>query len=150
MSTTAEVVDKVRRLLVALDINASLKGETGFIAPFDETSVILEVSEIETWRDTLLHPVEVWAPVLFDVPLEPEFLSHVATSKFRFGGFEIHLEDDPPGATPTKAMLVFTHTILGDFLDKDELDISIGMVFISASNEIEDLQKRFGGRRPSE
>lgn len=150
MSTTAEVVDKVRRLLVAKDFKVNLNGENGFVVPFEETDVFVDVEELEIWGDETIHPITISAPVLLDVPVSAELYRYVAAEKFRFGSFKVFFEDDQTAETATTASLVFSHSIVGDFLDLDELNVSIGMVLVSATSEMDDLQPRFGGRKPSE
>lgn len=150
MSTTAEVVDKVRRLLVAKDYQVRLGGENGFVVPFEETDVLVDVDELEIWDDEKIHPVEIWAPVLLDVPTSPDLYHYIAAQKFRFGSFKVHFEDDEATDTAKTVSLTFSHTILGDFLDLDELQVSIGMVLVTSVGEMEDLQSRFGGNKPKD
>lgn len=52
-------------------------------------------------------------------------------------------DDKPPG----EVLLIMSHTLLGDYLDEQELRHGV-MGILSAANECDDeLQKKFGGKR---
>jgi len=148
MSSTAEVLDKVRRLLVANDWRADLYGENGFRLPFEDSDLFIEVDELTVGDDEKIHPIEVWTPVLFDVPVSDALARYVAEQRFRFGNLRLHFDGDETINTAKETLVAFEHTILGDFLDAQELEIALGMVFVSGTGEAEDMQARFGGTRP--
>ena len=145
MADISEIYDKVRRLLVALDFKTNLAGETGFMLPFEETYVVIDVHSLGEQEP--IHPVEVWSPVLFDVPVTDALCRYLAGSKFIFGSFELYFDDGATIDTAATGTLVFSNTILGDYLDRDELETAIGMVITSATNDAEAMHSRFGGRR---
>ena len=93
MSTTVEVMDKIRRLLVAKEWKADLFGENGYRLPFEEADVIIQVEEIQ-FGDDPMHPIEVWTPVLFDVPITDALCRYVVTQHFRFGNLKFYFDDN--------------------------------------------------------
>lgn len=86
--------------------------------------------------------IEVSSPVLFDAPITTELKDHVlmTTGTWVFGGFNYF--EDEGGAN-----VVFQHSILGDYVDKEEFMNSLVAVAATAEGLDDDFKERFGGRR---
>ncbi len=89
--------------------------------------------------ETVVHVV---APLLFGVKGSPELFEYIARHsddylfghlalKDRDGTFDIH----------------FSHILLGDFLDPEELKSVVAAVAITGNDLDDELQKQFGGER---
>lgn len=87
--------------------------------------------------------INVFALVLRDVPLTPALYEYVATKggDYIFGHLELRKGDDGKG------YLVFSHTLLGDYLDQDELMYAVFGVSGTADDLDDELQTQFGGSR---
>ncbi|NJD09862.1 MAG: hypothetical protein FIB01_05250 [Gemmatimonadetes bacterium] len=105
-----------------------------------------------TVRDWLPDPegaaqtvVVVEALVLQGVRPTPalyEWVAREGRSK-PFGHIEVHDDRHEPGTV----FLMMTHTLLGDQLDKCELETAVWGVLFAADCWDDELQRRFGGRR---
>jgi hypothetical protein len=87
--------------------------------------------------------VLVFAQVLLNVPLTPDLYKYVAlhSDDLVFGHLVLAEMDDNTG------MLLISHTLLGDYLDEDELLYAVYGV-AGAADEFDDkLQQQFGGKR---
>ena len=106
-------------------------------------STFLRVTVSEFIEESVV--ISVVAPMLWDVPITDEFKQYVleTSGQFVFGGF--HYFEDDGGAN-----LVFQHSILGQYVDKEELINSVYVVGSTADGVGADLQVQFGGRRPLE
>ena len=88
--------------------------------------------------------VMVTAPILFEVPLTPELYRHVAVHADDWWFGHLFLIENEGATTGT---LIGRHTLLGDYLDKDELLYAVNGVGYSADGADDELQKQFGGKR---
>jgi hypothetical protein len=140
MSNVAAVKEKVQAYLtsqgrVSIDEDGDLSVDYG--------STRLNVSVVP-------HPngevtvVQVWAPILFDVPLTPALYEYVAlhASDHFFGSLGLLALDDG-----VHGFLMLRHTLLGDFLDKDELLYAAFGIVASADAMDDELMEKFGGTR---
>jgi hypothetical protein len=87
--------------------------------------------------------VNVEAPLLFDVPESGELFEFIAlhADDYVFGHLSASRSDD------RKIVVVFSHALLGDYLDDEEL-VSVVTAVLGVGNELDDeLQRRFGGSR---
>jgi hypothetical protein len=84
--------------------------------------------------------IGVDCPVLFNVKPTPELFRYIALhgNDYIFG----HLSADE---TDDGIMIMFTHSLLGDYLDEDELGRAVAGV-LGTGNDIDDeLKAKFGG-----
>jgi hypothetical protein len=134
-----EVTAKVQRILTEEfgTVRIDRDGDFGV----QNESAVAFVS-VKPWGDDEVV-VHVTAYMLNDVPLTPEVFEWVATEGSYFFG-HVHVLRTEGESTGT---LVFTHTLLGDFLDKPELLHAVNSVAILANNLDDELQSRFGGRK---
>jgi hypothetical protein len=88
--------------------------------------------------------VRMVAPILHDVPLSAELYEYVALNADNGNFGSLGLWPDEEKKT---ALLLVRHSLLADYLDKEELLQAVYAVG-SAADELDDqLQERFGGTR---
>lgn len=130
------VYNKIRDMLLEKGLHVNLI-DNGFLVPVDSTAVNINVLA----RDTRTL-VQMFVPVLRQLPPSPEMFEYVATEGQSYFFGNLHYIRDIDGG-----LLVFEHTLLGDYLDADELYGALGAL-ASTGNDLDDeLQKRFGGKR---
>jgi|GEM_PF-550816 len=88
--------------------------------------------------------VTITAPVLIGCKATPELYEHVALhgSEWIYG----HLSLQKTQAEG-EVNVLFSHILMGDFLDPEELKQSVGALVTSADGLDDELQARFGGKR---
>jgi|APSaa5957512535_1039671.scaffolds.fasta_scaffold20275_4 hypothetical protein len=142
MTTTEEVRNKVQRIL-SQNWNTRLGSDGEFMVDSGSTScriTCFEGGNDSTW-------ILLQAPILIDVPLSGDLYEHVATAGNNqyFGKMHIHPNEDA-----STGWLWYSHTLLGDFLDPEELNQAIALVLFTADSFDDELQPRFGGKRLEE
>lgn len=143
MSGTGEspVVDAVRERIAGFLAQSPVEAyrdEVGdFSVPYGSTTAFVNVVEASEGYAC----VEVWAPVVHDVPLGPELFRFVAESGFMFGRLAVERTGDGLG------QVIFVHALLGDTLDPEELFVALGAIATTADDLDDELVARFGGRR---
>jgi hypothetical protein len=132
----AGVYDKVRDLLTSRELDLTVSDD-GFQIRWDSAAVNIDIVEQE--GRTL---VQCYAPVLRELSASSELFEYVATEgqDYYFGSMQ-YVPDVDGG------LLVLEHTLLGDFLDADELDNVVDSLVIVANRLDDELQERFGGKR---
>jgi hypothetical protein len=127
---------KVRDMLVERGLTVTLIGD-GYQVPFDSTAVNIQITP---QQDRTL--IQMYVPVLHNLPPSPELFEFVATDgqKFFFGSLHYVPEVDD-------GLLVFEYTLLGDYLDADELYNALAALAVTGNDLDDELQKRFGGKR---
>ena len=87
----------------------------------------------------------VTAPITIEVPTSPELFKWVAlnTDQYLFGHIGCSVESDD-AATAT---IVFTHTLLVDYLDAEELRRAVSAVVSTADDLDDEVVAKFGGKR---
>lgn len=83
--------------------------------------------------------VRIFAITNLGVPVTAELTSYLLSKNldFVFGAFGVEIED---GA------IWFVHNILGEYLDPQELEASLGAVATTADEYSQEIKDRFGGR----
>ena len=139
MANLLEIKDKVQRYLAA-DVKGLLIDNDGdFSFRLDSARVFVRVSE---WFDEHIV-VTIFSWVLNGLTVTSELKDYVALEggDFMMGGMVLRVMDDGT------ANLMFSYSLLGDFLDKDELSIAWRAVASSAERKDDELKARFGGER---
>lgn len=137
--TVALVKDRAEQILRA-ELGEGLQrwpdGRMSFV--YEGTEVIVYV---EPWEDQTV--VTTWAELMAGVRPSPELFEYFAREvSDRTFGHVVTVPDDED-----RLRLIFSHRILGDFLDPDEL-VAVAVVVALAAHEIRDeLATRFGGLR---
>ena len=109
-----------------------------FTFPFESTRVFLGVAPLAE-RYSI---IDIHAVTNFEVPVSDDlrrFLLDVS-SRAVFGHVEMAEKDG-------KALVVFAHRIMGDFLQEDELRSAMSCVALTADRLDDEIQQRFGGKR---
>ena len=84
--------------------------------------------------------LSVWAPTNADVPVTPELYKYIVDQNhFRFGHLVCYEKD---GA----ATISFTHQLLGDFLDPEELKVAASWWRRRPEDLDDQIKAKFGGR----
>jgi hypothetical protein len=131
--------DKVQRYLTDLVGSVELTPEGVFTFRAESTRLFVSCRPWEQTENTL---VQLIAPVLQGCEPTPELYKHIAThaDDYLFGHLSAREDGD-------KLDILFTHTLLGDFLDPDELKRAVAGM-IRTANDLDDaLKTRFGGSR---
>jgi hypothetical protein len=110
----------------------------------------LEIGSTKVFVEVIEHPngeatlVKLLAPILFKVPITPEVYKYVAlhADDWYFGSLGLWPEE-----SGDVGMLVMGHTLLGDYLDKDELMSAVWAVAGTADKLDDELKAQFGGLR---
>lgn len=138
MSTSPNVLavkDKVQRWLNDAVGSITIDKDGDFTFRFGSTQIFIGVIDQE---DRVL--VHLQMPLLFEVPLTPELYKYVATENAYFFGKLRVVEKDGVG------LVGFEHTLLGDYLDAEELHAAIRGMVNSGDDVDNELQAKFGGR----
>ena len=119
-----------------------------YILNFDSTELNVMIDE-KTFGGDDSVVVRCTAPILYHVPLTPELYEWVSTvgASYDFGNVMIVQVEDEPQGQPNKGNLWLSHTLLGDYLDPQELHWAVGAVGYNADRLDDELQSMFGGKR---
>jgi len=136
-SQIAVVKEKVQRYLIDLLDTVQIDRDGDFSLRHGSARVFVRVSPLGD--DGTF--VAVWAITNSDVPASPELFRYLATENhYRFGHMSCFEKDG-------KAQVHFSHNLLGDFLDPDELKMAVFIVARTADELDDELKSKFGGRR---
>jgi hypothetical protein len=148
MATVDQTMLKVQRLLTGPGgLRIQLLGELITIAFTDiSTEVQLRIVDWGKTKDgeprTLVH---ITSPILRGVTPSPALYEYLAREAPRLWFGRIEVFDDPNN--PGMVSLQMSHTLLGDYLDEEELKAAMFGVMNSADEGDDLMQKRFGGKR---
>ena len=132
-----ETRDRVRYILTDLlgTVEVDRDGEFSFrhdsarifvgVRPFDEGTV-----------------VEVRAYTNIGVPPSPELFEYVALNANAYVFGHLGAFEDGEG----EIVVIFSHRLLGDYLDPEELKVAVAAVASTADEVDDEIQERFGGR----
>ncbi len=131
---------KVQRLLSDFLNDIRLADDGAYLVPYESTMVVVRPMEISEESTAVM----VFGLVARDVPVSPAFYEWVArtTDNFTFGHIGIDVDD-----IARTAVVVFSHTLLGDCLDAEELRTVVCAVATTADDLDDEVQDRFGGQR---
>jgi len=140
MSDVAGVKERVQAFLTE-DGPAQIDRDGDFVIGAGSTQVFIRVLPHPNEQATL---VNVMAPVLRKVPVTAELYKYVAThsDNLWFGHLAMYVDENEEFAN-----IVLTHTLLGDYLDKDELFYAAYGIAGSADEADDMLKELFGGER---
>lgn len=144
MGSAALVRDKIQRILVdEMELDVRLISE-GFQVPYASTAVNIRVVE-QGDGDASRVLIKMWAPVLRNVNESAEVFRWIAVegAVYTFG----HACWNPDPQRPGVGMISFDHTLLGDYLDSEEMTTAIVALALTADDLDDGLQPRFGGQR---
>lgn len=136
-TNTLEIKDRVQRYLTALVGSIDLNEEGDMSVRYGSARVFVRVLP-HTENATVIR---IFAPFLFQVPPSPELFEKIACEgSFLWGSIQSDKTDE--GCT-----LFFGHTLLGDFLDQDELNWAVGAIASTADSLDDEYKDLFGGVR---
>jgi len=137
---------KVQRILTGpMGLRIQLSGNTISVT-FTDVSTRVNVSVTDWGVDKNGDPqtlVQLSCPVLWEVPPSPALFEFVARQNYYFGHVSVHDDSDAPG----KLFLLMSHTLLGDYLDEEELNSALYAILGTADKLDDELKQKFGGKR---
>lgn len=141
MSEVESVKQRVQAYLTS-EGPVSIDAQGRFMLDFGSTRTFVEVLPHPNGKVTV---VRVLAPILFRVPISPALYEYVAlhADDWVFGTLGLW----PSEEDPSQGMLVMRQSLLGDFLDKDELMYAVYGIGSTVDEIDDDLVVRFGGVR---
>jgi hypothetical protein len=139
---------KVQRLLTGpMGLRIELQGNTVTVKFSDvSTRVNLTVQEWGTNKDgDPSSLVRITCPIVWEVDPSPSLYEWVARegTTYLFGHVSAHDDSSSPG----KVFLMMGHTLLGDYLDEEELSSAMYAVMGTADKLDDELKQKFGGKR---
>lgn len=148
MATVDQTMMKVQRLLTGpMGLRISMQGESVSVSFTDvSTRVNLSVQEWGTNKDgDPASLVRLSCPILWEVDPSPGLFEWIAKEggNFFFGHVSAHDDQSSPG----KLFLMMSHTLLGDYLDEEELSSTLYAMLGSADKLDDELKGKFGGKR---
>jgi len=150
MATVEQTMMKVQRIMTGpMGLQVMLQ-EDSFRVTFQDTSTFLTLRVHEFGTNAEGEPrttVLVTAPLLREVEPTGELFEWVARNGGSrwFGHVEVHDEGDTG-----KVSLIYSHTLLGDYLDQPELEAAMWGILSVADRWDDELQQKFGGKRADE
>jgi hypothetical protein len=148
MATVDQTMIKVQRLLTGpMGLRIQLHGDTIGVV-FTDSSTQVHIRVIDWGKSKDGEPrtlVRVSSPLLRGVKPTPALYEYLAREAPRLWFGNVAVWDDEE----TAGMLSLTlgHTLLGDYLDEEELRAVMYSILGSADDLDDQLQKRFGGKR---
>ena len=140
MSNILETKEKVQRHLSEFVGGLELLPDGRLAFEYQSTKLVVAVNGNDSGTWAIFT-----APVGFEVPTSPELFKWIAlnTGNYLFGHLEclVQSEDDPT------ATIIFSHTLLADYLDAEELRRAVTAVVTTADDLDDDVVARFGGKR---
>ena len=129
--------DKVQRFLSDLVSNIGIDNNGKFT--FRHGSARLFIDVRAHGKDDGSTLVTITCPLVFSVPRSPELYRFIATgSTYYFG--HLRAVDVDAGVT-----VAYEHTLLGDYLDPEELKWAVGAMAGTADDLDTEIQQKFGG-----
>lgn len=138
-----EVRDLVQRELMELIGRIELDRDGDFSFTFDSAQVFIGIRPHELKRDVQSTLVRVFSITNVDVPISAELYRFIAlrSADYVFGSLGAIEDGD------STARIVFKHTLLGDYLDPEEIAAAVMLVALGADEVDDEITKMFGGTR---
>lgn len=151
MANVDQTMMKVQRILTGpMGLRISLQGNSINVTFSDvSTRVNIGVQEWGTNKDgDPASLVRISCPILWEVDPSPGLFEWIAKEggNFFFGHVSAHDDTSAPG----KLFLMTSHTLLGDYLDEEELSSAMYAMLGTADKLDDELKQRFGGKRLSD
>jgi len=148
MATVEQTMFKVQRILTGpMNLRIQLQGNTMYVQ-FSDASTQVSLSVAEWGKSKEGEPrslVNISSPILWSVTPTPELFEWIAREGGRYYFGHVSAADDIRDAG--KVFLSMNHTLLGDYIDEEELASAMYAVLNTADQLDDELQKRFGGKR---
>jgi hypothetical protein len=144
MGDLARVKDKVQSILAA-KFTATLTERGGFGLRNGSAQLTIDVVQRGDVEDGPVW-ITFLVPVLWDVPISNELYRYVALHADDYMIGHLSAFENDRGS----ANLFLSHSLLGDYLDEEELVSTIVMTLGTGDDLDDELQRQFGGRRTFE
>lgn len=137
-----QVRDLVQQELTKLVGRLQIDEDGDYTFTYDSARIFVGVRANELKQGVQSTLVKVFSVTNVDVPVSPELYRHLAlrSADYLFGGL-CAVEYG------TTARVIFRHTLLGDYLDPDEISAAVIMVAFTADDLDDEIMRLFGGRR---
>jgi hypothetical protein len=145
LATVDETAQKVQRILIAEFNDVRLTKGGGFSVPLGSSTAFVDF--VEWAADKEGNPrtlVRIWAPLGRDVTPTPELYRWAATDGQNLWFGRVAVREGKDGGP---ALVVIDHTLLGDYVDPEEVVSAVVGVMSSADEMDEIVHDRFGGKR---
>ncbi len=151
MASADQTMMKVQRILTGpMGLRIGIQGNTITVTFTDvSTRVNVSVSDWGTNKDgDPASLVQLSCPLLWEVDPTPQLFEYIAKQggNYYFGHLSAHDDQSAPG----KLFLLMSHTLLGDYLDEEELSSALYAMLNTADNLDDELKGKFGGKRLSD
>jgi hypothetical protein len=139
---------KVQRILTGpMGLRISLQGTT-ITVTFQDSSTRVNINFTDWGKNKAGDPstlVQISSPLLWEVDPTPQLYEWIAREggKYYFG--HVTAYDDSSAAG--KLFLNMSHTLLGDYLDEEELHWALYSLLNTADKLDDELKGKFGGKR---
>jgi hypothetical protein len=139
---------KVQRLLTGpMALRISMQGET-ITVTFTDSSTRVNLNFTAWGQNKAGDPstlIGLSCPLLWEVDPSPSVYEWVARDggKYYFGHVAVYDDSSAPG----KLFLMMKHTLLGDYLDEEELHWALYTMLQTADQLDDELKGKFGGKR---
>lgn len=144
MTSLLELRDKVQRAL-SEHVGSLSVGPEGVFSFRNESTRVF----VRCWEEPLLGEeprtlVNIMAPVVMNVPSSAALHEHLVLNSgdWFFGHLSTATAPDGGGLN-----VFVTHTLLGDYLDAEELRTAAIVVALAANRVDDEIQSKFGGTR---
>lgn len=148
MANADQTMMKVQRILTGpMGLRISIQGNSISVSFTDvSTRVNVSVSDWGTNKDgDPASLVQLSCPILWEVDPTPALFEWVARQGGNYYFGHVSVQDD--NSAPGKLFLMMSHTLLGDYLDEEELSSAMYAMLGTADNLDDELKGKFGGKR---
>ena len=146
MADVDQTMFKVQRILTGpMGLRIQLAGNS-ITVTFTDVSTRINVSVTDWGTNKDGDPcslVQLSAPILWEVDPSPALFEFIARQSYYFGHITAHDDSSAPG----KLFLLMSHTLLGDYLDEEELSSALYAILGTADKLDDELKGQFGGKR---
>lgn len=141
MGDISRVRDKVQGIL-AREFQAELEQDGGYGIRYESARLLIDIEQ-DPEADDAPVLISLMAPLVFNLQPSADLFEYVAThsADYYFGHLVATRMDDG------SIMVSSHHTLLGDFLDDEELIRAVVVVLSSADTVDDEIKNRFGGER---
>jgi hypothetical protein len=133
MDDVASLRKQVEAHFTEMGVPYGVDGDGDFAITYHDT-----ITYVRTFEREGRMLVRVWAITNVDVPLTDGLTRFLAAenANIHFGGFEAH----------QSGKVAVSHTLLGEFLQRAELDVALMAVVGVADHYAGQIKSRFGGK----
>lgn len=144
MTSLLELRDKVQRSLAEGVGSLEVRPDGMLTFRNDSARVFVRCTEQQLSEDRTRTLVTITAPLVWNVPATPDLFEYVAfnADNWFFGHLSVETADEGGGVN-----VFMTHTLLGDYLDAEELRSAAFGIAVAADEIDDEIKSKFGGER---